>query len=83
MTRIVRRAVLIASIVITATAIAVAHGVSRTSDGTSEPSATERFDAYDGGPVPIRKLHEPIEPILSPLRPIARHASQYAQPRAS
>ena len=64
MTRIARRAVLIASLVIAATAIAVAHGVGRSGDGATAPSATERYDAYDGGPVPIRKLYEPVEPIV-------------------
>ena len=64
MTRIARRAALLASLVIAATAFAVAHGVSRNGDSATAPSAIERYDAYDGGPVPIRKLYEPLQPIV-------------------
>jgi hypothetical protein len=62
MTRTAKRAVIVASVVVAATAIAVAHGVSRIDDDSAR-STVERYDAYDGGPVPIRKLYEPIEPM--------------------
>ena len=64
MTRTARRALLIASLVTAAAAIAVAHGVGRNGDSAAAPSAAERYDAYDGGPVPIRKLYEPLESIV-------------------
>ena len=63
MTRTAKRAVLVASLAIAAVAITVTHGSARTSE-SAMPRASDRYDAYDGGRLPTRRLYEPIEPIV-------------------
>ena len=64
MTRNARHAVFVVSFVAAATVFAVATGVRDARVNAAVPEATERYDAYDGGPLPLRRLYEPLEPVV-------------------
>lgn len=64
MTRNAKRAVVVASFVAAATVLVVASGVRDARVDAAVPEATERYDAYDGGPLPLRRLYEPLLPVV-------------------
>jgi hypothetical protein len=64
MTRNARRAVLVASLAVAAMAVASAQHAGRLADRTTSADASERYAAFDGGPVRVRKLYEPVPSIV-------------------
>jgi hypothetical protein len=64
MTRTARRVAFVASLAGASMALALAQHAGRVADGSTPAEASERYAAFDGGPVPVRKLYEPVPSIV-------------------